>query len=441
MVFKNHSKVKKAVHIILFMILLLAAEAVLTFVLEPYTMQEEVDRQLSYKEVQGIEPDMVALGDSTVGCGMEPHTLAKTTEGVHFVLNAASANQPVEGSYYYLRYLKKKYPGIRYAVMGLTYDQLIDSQTNMQKKLLVLDRIHDPEIWLSYAQRILSIEDLPLLLKSYRYRARRRDILATVSDKIGKYSAFMPTDDIGYTPNETRLDPEKGEVGIGDLHWDESAVDQNSKEALQDIIDFCHEEGISLTLVTMPVGDALFYSNDGIDPAHQYIEEIAAENGITYLDFNLWNQREEENVDGQMSDNVHIMHALSTELSEVTGKIMNGESPDRFLYSSVAEAREQIHGILHVELTTTPNEDGSRLMSATWICTDNLKPDFRFLITDESGKILLDSGKQSDSTAILPAELVGQKMICSVTAYASDGNREFQKTYSISVDGNTWSQE
>ena len=441
MKFKKNPRKKRTLHIVLFLILFFIVEKTLTVLLEPYTMQAEVDRQLSYWDAQGVAPDMVALGDSTVGCGIEPHTLAGEADGIHFVLNAASANQPIEGSYYYLRYLKKKYPGIRYVVMGLTYDQLIDSQTNMQKKLLLLDRIHDPVIWISYSRRVLSVEDLPLLLKSYRYRARIKDIPATVSDKAAKYSDFTPTEDVGYTPNETRLDPEKGEVGIGDLHWKEDEVDQNSKEALQNIIDFCAEEGISLTLVTMPVGDALFYHNEGIDPAHRYIEEIAARNGIIYLDFNLWKQREEENVDEQMSDNVHIMHALSTKLTAVLGQVINGEASDRFLYHSVEEAREQIHGILHVELSTTLNEDGSRQMSATWIGTDHLKPEFRFLVTDENGKILLDSGRQNESTAVLPAELVGQKMVCSVTAYASDRNQNYQRTYSISVDEHTWNQE
>lgn len=223
---------KRIAHIVGVIVMMVLVESLLTFFLEPYTMQKEVERQLVYQAQEGRVPDIVALGDSTVGCGIKPEALEEEIDGVHFVLNAASANQPLEGSLYYLKYLKKEYPGLQRVIVGLTYDQLIDSQTNMQKKLLVLDRIHDPVLWCSYAKTFMSLEDLPLLLKSYRYRDRISNISENVSEKLQKQQEFEPQKNIGYTPNTTRLDPEKGEVGIGDLDWDENLVDEKSKMAL-----------------------------------------------------------------------------------------------------------------------------------------------------------------------------------------------------------------
>ena len=401
-------------------------------------MQMEVERQLAYQAEEGKVPDMVALGDSTVGCGIEPEALEEELDDVHFVLNAASANQPLEGTLYYLKYLKKKYPGLQKVVLGLTYDQLIDSQTNMQKKLLVLDRIHDPALWLSYVRTFMSLEDLPLLLKSYRYRDRLSNVPENISEKIEKYRTFVPLNNIGYTPNVTRLDPEKGEVGIGDLEWNENLVDVRSREALEEIISFCKEQEMCIVLVTMPVGDALFYQNKGVPEAHQYINEIARENGIDYLDLNLWRDREKENADGQMADNVHVMQGLSEKLTHVVGKIMSGEEPEKFLYDTVEEAREEIHGILYVEMRTMPRKDGGREMVASWISTDQMRPDLRFQVKDVHGIVLLDSGRQKADRFVLPADLVGKKITCEVTAYAKWIHREYQKTYSVAVDSDTW---
>lgn len=429
---------KRIAHIVGVIVMMVLVESLLTFFLEPYTMQKEVERQLVYQAQEGRVPDIVALGDSTVGCGIKPEALEEEIDGVHFVLNAASANQPLEGSLYYLKYLKKEYPGLQRVIVGLTYDQLIDSQTNMQKKLLVLDRIHDPVLWCSYAKTFMSLEDLPLLLKSYRYRDRISNISENVSEKLQKQQEFEPQKNIGYTPNTTRLDPEKGEVGIGDLDWDENLVDEKSKMALEDMIQFCKDQNMQIVLVTMPVGDALFYQNAGISGAHEYIGRIAKENGIEYLDFNLWRDREKENVDGQMADNVHIMSELSEKLSHIVGKVMNGEKPQKYLYNTVAEARENVHGILYVEMHTTPQKDGSREMEASWICTDQIRPEIRFQIKDPNGSVLLDSGMQKSNTFVLPAELVGRKMTCEVTAYAKENRREYQKTYSIAVGPDTW---
>ena len=101
---------KAIVHIGIFILLAFCVESVLTYCLEPVTMQMEIERQLNYKAEQGIEPDLVILGDSTVGSGVDPESLQNEIKGVQCALNAASGNQPLQASYYYLLYLKKKIP-------------------------------------------------------------------------------------------------------------------------------------------------------------------------------------------------------------------------------------------------------------------------------------------------------------------------------------------
>lgn len=431
---------KTIVHISIFIVLALLTERLLTFGLEPFTMQMQIERQLAYKEKNGIEPELVILGDSTVGSGIDPAVLQKEIKGVDCALNAATGNQPLEGSYYYLRYLKKKYPKIQKVVLGIAYDQLIDSQTNMKKKLIVLDRIHDPALWLSYAKTFMTVEDIPLLFKSYRYRDELPKVLSNISEKIEKEQNFTPSESIGYSPYEVRLDPDRGEVGMGELSWDEKQIDSNALEALKNILQFCADSKMEVYLVTMPVGDALFYSNAGIEGAHAYIERIAQTYRTEYLDLNLWKQRMTENVDGRMADNVHVIHDLSTELSGTIGRIIDGDAISEHLYGSVDLAKQQMHGILHLELSTTPDGQDNRMMSAKWICTDGMTPLLEFKILDENGNILVDYGKQRTANALLPKDYIGRSMYLTVTAYAEYEQQSYERTFQIAVDQHTWEE-
>lgn len=432
---------KAIVHIGIFILLAFCVESVLTYCLEPVTMQMEIERQLNYKAEQGIEPDLVILGDSTVGSGVDPESLQNEIKGVQCALNAASGNQPLQASYYYLRYLKKKYPKIQRVVLGVAYDQLIDSQTNMKKKLIVLDRIHDPELWFAYARTFMTLEDIPLLLKSYRYRDELRNIPENLKEKFRKQKMLIPTDSIGYSPYEDRLDPDHGEVGIGELNWDENSVDPEDLTALENIIEFCEDSGIEIYLVTMPVSDALFYSNNGIAGAHAYLAKISKNYQIKYLDMNLWKKRMEENVGNRMADNVHVMHDLSTELSDVIGQIVNGDNISEHLYASIDEARKQMHGILSLKLSTVPDGKGNRIMSADWICTDDMNPKLCFRIKDKNGGVLTDYGKSSKNSALLPKKYIGKEMTLEVTAYAEHGNLLFERTFQIAVNQHTWEEE
>ena len=422
--------------IALFVILFVLTETVLTMFLEPYTMQMQVERQISYKIKQGITPDTIILGDSTVGSGIDPAVLQVNVDTVKCAVNAASGNQPLQGSYYYLRYLKMKYPSVQRVILGLAYDQLIDSQTNMKKKLIVLDRIKDPFLWFSYARTFIGIEDLPFLLKSYRYRDE--NVIQNIKEKWNGFIHFEPTDSIGYSPYTSRLDPQKGEVGMGALDWDEALVDAESQKALENIVFFCDKNDIQLYIVTMPVGDALFWTNEGCEGAHDYISEIAEGYNVLYLDMNLWRKREKANSDERMADNVHVMANLASELTESLARIIRDESSTEELFESVSEAREQIHGILWLTFATTPNEDGSRIVKADSICTDGMKPRYQFCIYDSNGNILLESLQTESGEFVLPSEYVGQKLELSLVAYASIGSRDYSRTYSITVDQNTW---
>lgn len=399
-------------------------------------MQMQIERQIAYKKKQGITPDTIILGDSTVGSGIDPAILQEKVEDIQCAVNAASGNQPLQGSYYYLRYLKKAFPSVQRVILGLAYDQLIDSQTNMKKKLIVLDRIRDPFLKLAYASTFVGIEDLPLLLKSYRYRDE--NVVQNLNDKWNGFIHFEPTDSIGYSPYTTRLDPEKGEVGMGSLDWDETLVDAESRNALENIISFCSNNDIQLYIVTMPVGDALLWTNEGCEESHNYIATIAEKGSVPYLDMNLWKKREAANSDKRMADNVHVMEDLASELTASLAGIIDSGASSEELFENVAEARDQIHGILWLTFATEANEDGSRSVKAESICTDGMIPTYQFSVYDSNGNILQEFSQTKEGQFVLSEEYVGQKLELKLAAQASFDSKEYSRTYSITVDQNTW---
>lgn|GEM_PF-3064948 len=442
-----HTKTKKKpaarkhlVAVLMAALFLVLAEFVLTAGLEPLTEQMKDTYYLSQMAKKGQYPNMVILGDSTMGGGMDPAVLDDEIGDVSLAVNAATGRQPLAGSYYYLEDLLERYPDIHRVIIGLTYDQLIHDDTNLMSELLVFDHIKDPEIKLQYGRTFLDINQLPYLAKSYRYRNELDSFTDNIRDKIDFYQNPGETRSIGYMPAETRQDPDKGEIGMGDVRFEEKDIDQTSLHYLKAIFSLCKEKNVQVCLVTTLIGDAEFYSSDDVKRSHEYLANLAESCGVPFYDLNLWIEREERDVGHRMADTVHVTKDLAEEQTAVIGKILNGEDPDDFFYPDVETARADIHGVLLNTVNTTPNEDGSRTVHAGCILTDNMTPQYQIAVQpDGDEEVDLTNGYTSSSETVLPAQYVGSplSLIVRVKAEGQDGT-EYQRTLTVHIDAGTW---
>ena len=66
---------------------------------------------------------------------------------------------------------------------------------------------------------------------------------------------------------------------------------EKNLEYLYKIIDLCNEYGARLVIVSIPVSEYAIAKYTNIQDIHDFYQDIADENGVTYLDFNLWKDK------------------------------------------------------------------------------------------------------------------------------------------------------
>ena len=76
----SNSIAKRIFHIALFLALLMAAETVLTFLLEPLTYQMTLGRELRKADRSGKEVGIILIGDSTIRAGLDPDVFDRQLE-------------------------------------------------------------------------------------------------------------------------------------------------------------------------------------------------------------------------------------------------------------------------------------------------------------------------------------------------------------------------
>lgn len=88
------------------------------------------------------------------------------------------------------------------------------------------------------------------------------------------------------------------------------------RESLEKIVKLCRDEGIELIFVTAPSLDQYLEEVGPYDPAHDYIQNLADQYGVLYLDFNLC---KDAYLDMRAEDFMDVDHLNGKGAKKVTG--------------------------------------------------------------------------------------------------------------------------
>lgn len=430
---------KHVIHLAVFILIFILVEKFLTFLLEPVTYQMTLDREIRKSRKQGKEIGMILIGDSTIRAGLDPRVFDSTLESGRITLNAGTSSQSLEGSFYYLKDLFKQYSPDE-VVLGISYNELLNEPKLLKKELVVYDRLKSPLIRADYARHILSLSESPFLLKSYRYRDDATQIPVNVKSKLQLLSGGDVQEMyMGYVPLRQTWDMERDQIGYWDTDWEEKNVSLEAVQYLEKIVELCGARHVKLYLVTMPMATYSFYQNASVERAHQFIQRYAEKNGLPYVDMNLWRGREKENMDSRMNDLDHPSAELAEEFSKILSDIIQNGNDERYLYSNVTEAKENIHGILSLQMHTEPNSDGSRTIFASSIYESYTSIRYSFFISTRDGKEIILQHNGASSSCLLPGNLV--KKCSRIKVEASEvvnGRVEDKMQFVMNIDPSTW---
>lgn len=438
----SNSIAKRIFHIALFLALLMAAETVLTFLLEPLTYQMTLGRELRKADRSGKEVGIILIGDSTIRAGLDPDVFDRQLETNVFTLDAGTSSQSIKGSYYYLKDLLRRYSPEK-VVLGISYEELLQQKPLLKKELIVYDRLKSPWIRADYALHTLTPEELPFLLKSYRYRDNFSQIPENISAKwkllTGRSVQEMH---MGFVPLEKAWDLQRDQIGFWDYHWTERSVSDETMTYLDRIVRLCGKKNVKLYFVTMPMASSSFYQNDSVTNAHDFIQAYADKVSVPYFDMNLWKGAEARRLNERMNDYEHPSGELAEELSNVVSRIVQGENPDKFLYQMTAQAKAAMHGILSLQMHTEPAQNGSRNIIVSCVCEEGMEVRYTFTAETNIKKNVILQKDGVSSSCILPPELVN---VCSrlyvEAAAGRNGKTIDRKGFSMEVDPSVWKNQ
>lgn len=287
---KAKKRIIKAVSLI---VAFLIIQSTFSWALKPINYARWVNNDIkTYKN----EVDTVILGSSRVFCGFDPETFDKETGCVSF--NLGSASQGIKDSYYYLMNCQRKFADIKNVFIDIYFVSLIKKEKsageNLQRKIILLDRLNDPLTKIQYIFNSFEIDELPMAFFNTLYFKKDRDSI------IGNVKAKLEPDYINLNPQcRSLLTPYKYRGYIpypcsekGDLSFPKETelnynIDDEAVKYLNKIISFCKDKNINLFFVQMPISAI---SNSEVaeyrDFFNKEIAKISEENAIPYVDLN-----------------------------------------------------------------------------------------------------------------------------------------------------------
>lgn len=338
-------------------------EAVSSFFLEPVTSVHFMNIGEKELKEEGKEVNTILIGNSTIEEDLDPDRFDDAFGKGTVSLNAATASQEYPYGYLLLQDLFRRYP-IKTVVIGVDWVQLGEANGNLFAELVTLDHIKSFDLWIRAAARLTkSVEDIPYLLKSYRYRDKIKNIPSVVSEKLSE----------DYREGISDVYSRRGYVAVdgnGAEHieeyvyqFDSDRMNQDALCGLQQMIDLCREKGAEVYLVNMVTNSASIAASPDLQKAHDWLAEFAEKNGVAYIDFNLLRDRTElvPEEDFALSDHVDRDRAgaYTQRVGEILAKVRDGESISEDFYGSYEEVVEDLSGILILTLERTDNGDGT----------------------------------------------------------------------------------
>lgn len=386
--------------------------------------------------------DNVYLGSSHVFCALNPTILDDVNGQYNF--NLATPGQLLNGTYYILReanrnndlkhvyvelyyyYIVKEYPGSDTERIDHEYFrnwQNTDYMRMSMNKLRYMLAIADSE---RYA-------DICLPFVRYRENVGDKDYIRRVigMKQVEDYNEYKWQYDYSdgngqfefrkqgyyYTtrvfPGETKLWKQNRSL------LDEKPLGQKSEQYLREIIRYCQQNDLAITLFVAPINQLELLSTINYDNYVTQIKSIANEYDVPFYDFNLVKEeylpiQQEE----YFMDNVGHLNASGAEMfTPFFYKVVSENESDnmRYFYSSYAEKLQDtdaaIYGLYYRESIGDEESEPYRTMNIASNKEDDME--YRVLLLPEEGEPYLVQDYSDNREFIVSSEEHG---ICTITA-------------------------
>ncbi len=341
--------------------------------------------------------------------------------GYDNVLIAATAMQPISGTYYYMKDMLETVQPER-IIIDVTWDRLLNERA-IQPDLLIYDRL-SLNSKITYVRDCLDSSDWKYLLGPCRYRDNILvyDQIKAEKEEIAARSGvlFDPENDyyagkgfvFSYSSFATGNVPFERDT---EYEYSNEKIIEESLFYLDKCIELCKENNIEVTLVTVPGTISYLYMVEGYEEFINWCKEYADEKGISYHNLDYLRGREEFLPDECMYDVTHTNAEGAKIVSEIYSDILlkerKGEDVSAYFYGNFEELEADIHRIAAVNglITFTSETIDSQVVADISIMSlqkEDIVPWYQVEMIDEQGNVtvLVEWTQDAQARLLLPLD-------------------------------------
>lgn len=352
-------KLKKVLHILLFCMLLVAVNCLLTFSLCPYKGASEKVWRAYYEEENTL--DTLFCGSSVIGCSVDPfvYDAEAGTSSFNFGTPMQSINQSIEA----IETVVREHP-IRSIVLGVDYKELGDSTFINAKAAFQQAKIANWSFGnkARFLMRQAASKELFFHAESINYLVpwiynnvgiSPTNILTNIQSKVldvsmDKDEATMPYIGRGYSHHDRFLPP-AGEDRFQNNWAEVGEMNPETLQLMADLKEWCNGKGIRLTVVVTP--HPRFDIADSVDAYVGYytqLQQFMSDKQIAFYDFNLLKPECFDFDEKYFLDYEHMNTEGAVVFSKLLARTVEGpESSTGDLFFSGEEFSRQFEGQHH----------------------------------------------------------------------------------------------
>lgn len=399
--------------------------------------------RIMFHEMYGQDQiDVLFAGSSHCYRSLIPEVFDSAWGGVNS-FNAGTSSQCLDGSYMIIREAAK-YSDIKHVYLELYFRMAFESykdRTDMTQTYIISDYLKPSLDKIKY---LLDASNSSHYFNSFSLARRnwqkffdadyvKNAILKKQTDDYKNYAYTYVAGENewyagkGYVANKDAVENWNFFSGFGwdQLHMEQAASDW--ERSLRDIIQFCDEKGIQLTLITAPMSNFMLAGIENYDDYVTYVNRLIADTDVKYYDFNLCRENFFPSRSDLFKDADHLNCYGSETFSHLLADFINGEIPeDQLFYSSFQEKMDSLEPtVFGISFSDTCNENGETVRNCKIVSNGRLEYQIE-MTPNEGDAYTLQEFSDNRFFAVSPDD----HGVCTIT-YRLKG--DFQNVQAVSI--------
>ncbi len=172
--------------------------------------------------------------------------------------------------------------------------------------------------------------------------------------------------------------------------WNEinlARISDDWKKSLKDIIDFCDEKEIALTLISAPMSDFQLAGVGNYDDYVELVKDMIADTDVAYYDFNLCKKEYFPSDSELFKDTGHVNCYGAKAVSDLLSDLINGKISEKDLfYQSFKEKMRNLEPtVFGISYHDTQKEDGEAVRECKIVSTGHSDLEYQIILKPENG--------------------------------------------------------